>query len=281
MKNDSYSILDSGDFEKLEKVGPYRIIRPSPVSAYKKSKPSLWKDPDAKYEKDEKGGGKWKWFTQHKEEFSISLKQYTVKIRFTPFGHLGIFPEQMENWKWLEKVCSGMKPNEDVLNLFAYSGLSTIACAMGGVPVCHLDASKGMVQWARENAALSGLSDRPIRWIVDDVLKFLRREIRRKKKYAGFILDPPSFGRGSKGEVWKIEKDLPELLDLLMELCSGDPHFLLLSGHSTGFGPTALMRILESTISGQGKFECGEMTIPESSGLMYPAGAYARFLTRT
>ncbi|MCC6274906.1 MAG: class I SAM-dependent methyltransferase, partial [Leptospiraceae bacterium] len=212
---ETYTLIDSGDLAKLEIVGKYKIIRPSLFSVYKKTNKDLWKNPDAVFAKTEKGG-EWKFFSRIPESFSIEICGLTAKIKFTPFGHLGIFPEQGENWNLIRKI-SEKKKNLEVLNLFAYSGLSTLACLDSNYSVCHVDASKGMVDWAKENAKLSGLSEKKVRWIVDDVLKFLKREIKRGKKYQGFVLDPPTFGRGSKGEVWKIEDDLVPLLELCME----------------------------------------------------------------
>ncbi|PJZ51381.1 SAM-dependent methyltransferase [Leptospira adleri] len=269
----TYSLVDSGNFRKLEQIGPYTIIRPSPVSAWPESKPALWKNVHGEYVRSDKGGGAWNWSKKVEEEFFIQILEYSIKIKFTPFGHLGIFAEQLENWKKIQKLSSQLKKEEEVLNLFAYSGLSTLAVLDGGASACHLDASKGMVDWARENATASGLADKKIRWMVEDVLKFLKREIKRGKDYRGFILDPPTFGRGASGEVFKIEKDLPELMDLLMELCGSKPDFIVLTCHSTGFSPLALQRILQGRIKNNGKFFLSELSIPEQSGKLYPSGS--------
>lgn len=277
MKN-KYILLDSGDFKKLEIVDGYKIIRPSLNSPYPKTKPTLWERPDAVYTKNDKGSGEWEYFKKIPETILLDLgNRITSKIKFTPFGHLGIFPEQKTNWELLLKI-GQENQGLDVLNLFAYSGLSTLYCLRGGMNVCHVDASKGMVEWARENAGLSELADRSVRWIVEDVLKFIKREIKRGKKYNGFILDPPSFGRGAKGEVWKIEDGLLPLMDLLMELCGNKPKFVLLSCHTSGYSPLVLERILQGLIQNKGKFESGELFIPEEAGGKLSGGFFANFL---
>ncbi|GBF49792.1 SAM dependent methyltransferase [Leptospira ryugenii] len=268
---DQYQLLDSGEFHKLEIIGDYKIIRSSPSSAYKKHSPDKWKDAWATYHKNDSGSGHWTFQKKIPESFQISFSNLQFKVKLTPFGHIGLFPEQKKNWERIRSIGEKTKGLE-VLNLFAYSGGSTLACLDAGMSVCHVDASKGMVDWARENAALSKLDGRPVRWIVDDVLKFIRREIKRNKKYQGFILDPPSFGRGSKGEVWKIEDDLPELLDALMDLSDNSPTFVILSCHSQGYSPLTLERMLSSRIKHPGHYETDELYIPEASGKKYPAG---------
>ncbi|TGN19923.1 class I SAM-dependent methyltransferase [Leptospira idonii] len=267
----SYELLDSGDFSKLEIVGGYKLVRSSPSSAYGKETPKIWNDPDARYIKNDTGSGSWSFQKKIPESFSIDFANLKFKIKLTPFGHIGIFPEQKTNWDRIREL-GKKKEKFEVLNLFAYSGGSTLACLDAGMSVCHVDASKGMVDWARENAALSSLADKPVRWIVDDVLKFIQREIKRKKKYQGLILDPPSFGRGSKGEVWKIEDHLPELMDALMELCDHSPEFVILSCHSQGYSPLTLERILSSRIKSKGHYHTDELYIPEKSGKKYPSG---------
>lgn len=272
---ETYKLLDSGDLQKLEIVGKYKIIRPSFFSVYKKTDPSLWKNPDAIFSKTESGGG-WKYFSKIPESFSIEIANLTAKIKFTPFGHLGIFPEQEENWNTIRKI-SEKKTHLEVLNLFAYSGISTLSCLDSGHSVCHVDASKGMVEWARENAKLSGLIEKKVRWIVDDVFKFLKREIKRGKKYNAFILDPPSFGRGTQGEVWKIEEDLVPLFELCMQLCEYKPELVILSCHTNGFSPKNLERILQSLISSKGSYFSSELVIKEKSGRVMPSGSTAHF----
>ncbi|EQA46833.1 S-adenosylmethionine-dependent methyltransferase domain protein [Leptospira broomii serovar Hurstbridge str. 5399] len=273
----TYELIDSGNFKKLEQIGPYKIIRPSPVSAWPPTKIALWKDADGEYYRSDKGGGNWKWADMPEDEFFVEIDDLSVKIRFTPFGHLGLFAEQRQNWNRIRNFSSQLSGNGEVLNLFAYSGLSTLSVLAGGMDACHLDASKGMVEWAKENAVASGLANKKVRWMVEDVLKFLGREIRRKKKYAGFILDPPTFGRGASGEVFKIERDLPEMMDLLMQLCDSKPEFVVLTCHSAGFSPLALRRILEGRIRSKGNYLTEELSIQETTGRIYPAGSNCIF----
>ncbi|MCB1160936.1 MAG: class I SAM-dependent methyltransferase, partial [Leptospiraceae bacterium] len=248
----TYSLLDSGENQKLEQIGKFQIIRPSQNSPYLKTKPHTWNNPDAIYHRNDKGGGHWQFVRHIPEEQIISYAGMKIKIKLTPFGHLGIFPEQKSNWDLIRSLGSGYS-QEEVLNLFAYSGLSTIACLLAEMPVCHVDSSKGMVDWARENAMINNLENKKVRWIIEDVLKFVKREVKRKKIYKGFILDPPSFGRGSKGEVWKIEKHLPELMELLMQLCHSEPEFIILSCHTTGYSPIGLERLLRSMVKSEGQ----------------------------
>jgi 23S rRNA (cytosine1962-C5)-methyltransferase len=271
--------LDSGTHSKLERVGSYKLVRSSPLSDYPRSKPELWEDWDALYEKNDRGSGSWKFRKKIPESFVIEFGGLKFLTKLTPFGHIGFFPEQIKNWNRIRNL--GKIPGSstwEVLNLFAYSGSSSLACLQSGMKVCHLDASKGMVDWARENARINKLDDRPVRWIVEDVLKFIQREIKRKKTYQGFILDPPSFGRGSKGEVWKIENHLGELLDSLMELCAGKPNFMILTCHSQGYSPLSLEKMLETRIQTKGSFQTEELFLPEVAGGKYPAGYSSFFL---
>lgn len=276
----TYRLLDSGDNSKLEIIGDYTIIRPSSGSFYSKTTPKLWEDADAVYIKNDTGSGSWKFNTNIPEELRVQYEGMKFIIKLTPFGHLGIFPEQSVNWRLIREI-GKIDDSLEVMNLFAYSGLSTVACLQAGMSVCHLDSSKGMVDWARENCKLNQLENKPVRWIVEDVFKFVKREIKRGKKYNGFILDPPSFGRGSKGEVWKIEKDLPELIDLLMELCDYMPDFVILSCHSTGFSPLTLERILQSKIeSKSGRYFSKELFTLEENGNHLPGGFCAYYLSK-
>lgn len=277
----TYQILDSGNQSKLEIVGGHRLIRASPLSDYPSTDPKLWENWDAKYEKNDRGSGSWKYKTKIPETFPIEYSDLRFQCKLTPFGHIGLFPEQFTNWDRIRDL--GKKfPNQvkdwEVLNLFAYSGGSSLACLQAGMKVCHLDSSKGMVDWARDNARLNGLEDRPVRWIVEDVMKFIGREIRRKKIYQGFILDPPTFGRGSKGEVWKIEQDLGNLLDSLMELCGNQPKFVILTCHSQGYSSLALEKMLSTRIRQSGRYESSELFLPESTGGKYPGGSCCYYL---
>ncbi|MDO8281016.1 MAG: class I SAM-dependent methyltransferase [Thermodesulfovibrionia bacterium] len=287
MKNISehsdYQLLDSGSGNKLERVGPHLLVRPSPQSVWLPSLPeNKWKDADAVYIRSSSGGGSWKFNRRIPEKWEIEYEGYRFIIKPTGFGHLGIFPEQRESWKWISEMVTGAEREINVLNLFAYTGGSTLAAAAAGANVCHLDSAKGIVDWARENAVLSGLGGNPIRWIVDDVTKFIHKEIRRGKRYDAIILDPPSFGRGNKGEVWKIEDDLPKLLRDCKEILSDNPLFVLLSCHSPGFTPIVLQNLVADMVKKKsGNISCAEMTITEaSSGRPLPCGCYARWSSK-
>lgn len=277
-QNSSYRLLDSGDFQKLEIIGGYKLIRPSLNSPYKKSNPELWNKPDGEYIKNDRGSGEWNFYKRIPESFIIELDELKFKSKLTPFGHVGFFPEQRHNWNLISNLkCEN---NFEVLNLFAYSGISTLACLKKGFPVCHVDSSKGMVEWARENSELSGLLGKKVRWIVDDVLKFLKREIKRGRKYGGFILDPPTFGRGANGEVWKIEEHLIPLLEMMLNLCDFKPEFIMLSCHSTGFSSLILERILKSFIKENGKFSSKELSILEESGNLLSGGFCSYYFSK-
>jgi 23S rRNA (cytosine1962-C5)-methyltransferase len=277
MDNDSYALLDSGNGQKLEQFGPYILARPSPSAIWERSLPeSRWNEADATFSRD--GKERWSVKSALPESWNITCEGITFKISPTDFGHLGIFPEQQPFWKWMKETLSNHKkePPLRVLNLFAYSGGATLACASAGASVVHLDASKGMTLWARENAALSHLEKAPIRWIVDDAKKFCRREITRKNHYDAIILDPPSFGRGAKGEVFKIEHDLLPLLISCRELLSENPLFVLLSCHTPGFSPRILENISKQVFGRlSGTIDCGEMTIENNVAL--PSGTFARW----
>ena len=280
MRTAGYQLLDSGMGNKLECVGPYLLARPSPQAVWS---PSLskerWQEADAVYIRSSTGGGKWDFKRPLPEKWEIEYGGFRFAVKLTGFGHLGLFPEQRESWEWISKKVKTAKKEITVLNLFAYTGASTLAAASAGASVCHLDASKGVVDWGRENAALSGLSGQSIRWIVDDANKFIGKEIRRGRKYDALILDPPSFGRGAKGEVWKIEDDLSKLLHICRELLSDNPLFIFLSCHSPGFTPLVLQNLLAEMMKHtKGKLSCGEMMITEAeSGRPLPCGSYVRW----
>jgi 23S rRNA (cytosine1962-C5)-methyltransferase len=268
----SYSLIDSGDFQKLEAFGPYRFVRPSASAVWKRTLPKEeWSRFDASFYRDRNGEGEWKLNnTRIPDHWDIEVSGLIFRMRLTSFGHTGIFPEQGANWTWLQK---NVRPGSKVLNLFAYTGGSTLACAKAGAEVVHLDASKTSVTWARENAELNGLEDAKIRWIVDDVQEFVAKEVRRGNTYQGFILDPPSYGRGTKKQVWKIEKHLMPLLENLKKLAAGDFQFCLLSSHSQGYTPKAHENQLRQ-IFPVGKYESSEMFL-EGAELQLPAGGYA------
>ena len=228
------------------------------------------------FKRNSSGGGDWQWQQPPPPQWKINYGNLSLLIKPTAFGHLGFFPEQLDNWEWLYKTVS-KTPKIQTLNLFAYSGGSTLAMAKGGANVCHVDAAKGMVDWAKDNLSNNSQISPNIRWIVDDVSKFINRELRRDKIYQGIVLDPPSFGRGPKGEVWKIEQNLIPLLKNLRSLMGNNPNFFLLSMHSQGFSPNSLERILLSIFNNSGTICCGEMTIPEQSGKKLSAGIFARW----
>lgn len=259
-----YELLDSGTFQKLERFGPVVLSRPCAQAVWAKTLPeATWRQATATFFRE--GGNQWRGRDNLPDTWDIDVDGTRFKLSSTDFGHLGIFPEQRDQWKRIREVCAaylkkhGRAPR--VLNLFAYSGGSTLAAAHGGAEVCHVDASKGMVEWARQNATLNRLDDKPIRWIVDDVTKFLEREQRRERHYDLIILDPPSYGRGAKGEIFKIENDLPPLLSLLSKLMSPEPLGLLLSCHTPELTPITLHHLLFQQWGSRGNLEHGEMQL--------------------
>lgn len=272
-----YRLLDSGHFRKLEQAGPYRLIRQALNASWAPSLAACeWLAADAEFVRDSSGHGRWN--IQHRplpERWNLSWGGFDLEVKPTSFGHLGFFPEQYANWEFFEQVIPTLGRDVQTLNLFAYSGVGSMAMARAGARVSHLDAARGMIEWGRINQSLNSDVPDAIRWIVDDVVKFCKREIRRGNRYQGIALDPPSFGRGSSGQLWKIEDQIIELLDMCRELLDlGKPGFLTLSCHSPGFTPIALERLLES-ILGKGTLSSGEMTIPESTGRVLPAGITA------
>jgi len=279
-----YELLDSGSGRKLERFGRHVLSRPCAQAVWQPQKPeSEWKKADAVFDREE--GNRWHNRTSLPESWNIQVDGVTFKLSGTDFGHLGIFPEQRALWRWINATLtkaaakrSGQRLN--VLNMFAYSGGSTLAAATANAEVCHLDASRGMVQWARENAALNKLADAPIRWLIDDAHKYLQREVRRDRRYDAIILDPPTFGRGQKGELYKIEEALPETLALCRALLTKDPVFVLLSAHTPGYSPIVLQNILEQSMNGlYPKMDCGEMLLTGAKDVFpLPSGAYAHAL---
>ncbi len=283
MQNEDYELLDSGDGRKLERFGSYTLARPCSQAVWKTALPaSVWQRAQASFDRED--GNRWHNRTSLPDEWQIETAGIKFKLSGTDFGHLGIFPEQREQWRWIRRTVSeaaaARKATVRVLNLFAYSGGSTLAAALGGAEVCHLDASRGMVQWARDNAQLNGLAEHPIRWITDDAHKFLCREIRRQRRYDAFILDPPTFGRGQNNELYKIERDLPETLELCRKLMSDRPLFILLSAHTPGYSPVVLGNVLSQAVPEFGKLETGEMLLTGKPGVLpTPSGAYARWFS--
>ncbi|MDD2403913.1 MAG: class I SAM-dependent methyltransferase [Victivallaceae bacterium] len=275
----NYQLLDSGNLTKLEQVGKYRIVRPALNAFWKPALASReWNDAHAVFERNSSGGGKWR--KQNgglPESWEVEYSGFNILVKPTNFGHLGFFAEQYENWDWLKKTIGKMQGEPQVLNLFAYSGLGSLAMAEGGAKVCHVDAAQGMNEWGRQILQLNPRIDDRIRWIADDVVKFTARETRRGVKYNGLILDPPSFGRGPKGQLWKIEDNLDELMCNCRELIDTDkPFFVILSCHSPGFSPLVLEHILQDYFGAGNQLESGEMTIPAASGHLLPAGVSAK-----
>ncbi|MCF7792024.1 MAG: class I SAM-dependent methyltransferase [Victivallales bacterium] len=278
----TYKLLDSGNLEKLEQAGPYRLIRPAPNAYWP---PSLdkeyWNEAAGHYFRSSKGGGYWKWKKKLPKEWTVHYDGFKLICKPTDFGHIGFFPEQKETWNWLSGHLSG-KQNLNALNLFAYSGGSSLAMAKTGIKVCHLDAAKGMIDWAKDNLRLNSEIPDNIRWITDDVNKFIMRELRRKSVYQGIVLDPPSFGRGSRGQIWKIEHHLLPLLKNCRKLMGRNPEFMVLSMHSYGYSPISLERILSSILPDNGTVSSGEMLINEDNakGKKLPAGIFAMWVKK-
>ena len=280
-QTDDYELLDSGDGRKLERFGQVTLARPCSQAMWRPQLPeSAWSRASASFDRED--GNRWHGRSRLPESWSITAAGIRFRLSGTDFGHLGIFPEQRAQWEWVRRMVgepgtgNGERRRMSVLNLFAYSGGSTIAAAQGGAEVCHLDAAKGMVQWARENAALNGLSAHPIRWIVDDAHKFLRREVRRERRYDAVILDPPTFGRGANGETYKIERDLKETFGLVKDVLSDDPLFVLFSSHTPGLSCRAAENILACEFPAA-KIETGEMLLEGDGGVLAcPSGVYGR-----
>ena len=283
-----YRLLDTGSFQKLEQIGPYRFIRPAPQAIWPQSlSQNEWKkvEGEYKYFKGKESGGEWSFFSQlPKEGWEILFNDLVFKIQPTGFGHIGIFPEQAQNWLWIMDQLKQLNGTEiQVLNVFGYTGASTLAAASSGAHVTHIDASKASVTWAKHNLGRSGLGDRPVRWIVDDAMKYMYREHRRGKKYDAIIMDPPSFGRGPKGEVWNIENKLSEFMKACQDILSDSPAFLLLTTHSPGFSALTLKNMMLTYFKPceKGEFEIGEMFIPElSKGFKLPNGFFCRWTAK-
>ena len=274
-----YEILDMANGEKLERWGNIYLIRPDPQIIWKeKTFPEKWKKANAKYIRSSTGGGAWNYKNKLPESWQIHYKDLTFLVKPMGFKHTGLFPEQAVNWDWMiEKIQSAERPIK-VLNLFAYTGGASVACSYAGASVCHVDSSKGMVTWAKENVAASGLADRKVRYIVDDVVKFVSREIRRGNTYDAIIMDPPSYGRGTNGEVWKFEDNLPDLISLCSKVLSEKPLFFLINSYTTGISSMVLENLLRLNIKKGGIFSHGEIGLPMTdSKLILPCGIYARW----
>ena len=275
-----YGIIDTCGGEKLEQWGKYLLVRPDPQVLWNTPKKHPgWKKPNAHYHRSAKGGGEWEFFDLP-EQWTIQYKNLVFNLKPFNFKHTGLFPEQAANWDWFSrKIRSAGRPVR-VLNLFAYTGGATLAAAEAGASVTHVDASKGMVTWAKENAKSSGLESAPIRWIVDDCMKFVERELRRGNTYEAVIMDPPSYGRGPKGEIWKIEDAVHPLVASCAKLLSDKPLFFLINSYTTGLAPSVLSYLLGIEVASkfQGKISADEIGLPvESNGLVLPCGASGRW----
>ena len=274
-----YEIIDMANGEKLERWGNVTLIRPDPQIIWKeKTFPEKWSKANARYNRSSSGGGGWKYNKKVPENWQIKYKDLTFNIKPMGFKHTGLFPEQAVNWDWMIEKIKKAKTPIKVLNLFAYTGGATVACSYAGAQVCHVDSSKGMTTWAKENIASSGLSKRPVRFIVDDVVKFVNREIRRGNTYQAIIMDPPSYGRGTNGEVWKFEENIADLVELCAKILAEDALFFLINSYTTGISSTVLENILRLKIHKKGKFSNGEVGLPMSnSKLILPCGIYGRW----
>ena len=275
-----YELLDCGGGEKLERWGKQVLVRPDPQAIWNTPRRHPgWKRPDGKYARSSSGGGQWT-FRAVPERWQVNYRDLTLQVGLMNFKHTGVFPEQAANWDFARSLIEGAGRPVNVLNLFAYTGGATVACAAAGASVCHVDAAKGMVQWARENARLSGLEEAPIRWIVDDCGKFVEREIRRGRRYDAVILDPPSYGRGPSGEVWKLEENLFPFVELVSKVLSDDPLFVILNSYTTGLSPSVLTYILQTVVGKKfgGHTVSDELGLPVTeSGLALPCGAAGRW----
>lgn len=275
-----YEVLDTSDGEKLERWGNYLLVRPDPQVIWNTQKTNPgWKKKNGHYHRSSKGGGEWE-FINLPNEWSIKYKELTFNLKPFSFKHTGLFPEQATNWDWFGNLIKNEKKPVKVLNLFAYTGGATLAAAQAGAEVTHVDASKGMVTWAKENASSSGLDKAPIRWIVDDCVKFVEREIRRGNKYDGIIMDPPSYGRGPKGEIWKIEESIFPFITLASQLLSDNPLFFLVNSYTTGLQPAVLSYMINTVVTKKygGIVTAEEIGLPvKDNGLVLPCGASGRW----
>ena len=274
-----YEILDMANGEKLERWKNIVLVRPDPQIIWKnKSFPNKWEDVNARYIRSSTGGGNWDFNKKVPANWQIKYKDLTFNIKPMGFRHTGLFPEQAVNWDWMIDKIKYAGREIKVLNLFAYTGGATVACSYAGASVCHVDSSKGMVTWAKENIISSGLEKNPVRYIIDDVVKFVNREIRRENKYDAIIMDPPSYGRGTNGEVWKFEENIADLVELCTRVLSDKPLFFLINSYTTGISSTVLENILKLNIKAKGKLSSGELGLPMSdSNLILPCGIYGRW----
>ncbi len=274
-----YCLIDTSDGERLERWGDVTLIRPDPQIIWKcEGEAAEWHTAHAKYNRSSSGGGSWDYRRKLPESWQIKYGELTFMVKPTGFKHTGLFPEQAVNWDYCMNEIKNAGRPINVLNLFAYTGGATLACAKAGASVCHCDAVKGMVDWARTNAKLSGLSEKPIRWIVDDAVKFIGREIRRGTRYDGIILDPPSYGRGTNGEMWRLEDNIYDLMVMITQLLSDKPLFVLLNSYTTGLSASVMSYLLNQTIGKRFKIEVlsEEIGLPvQQTGMPLPCGSTA------
>ncbi len=280
----NYTLVDAGNGEKLEIWGDVLLRRPDPTAIWPiNPQENRWKEADAVYQRSSTGGGHWEYKRKLPEDWTITYDDLSFKVAPTGFKHTGLFPEQAVNWDWMkEKIQSRQSENIRILNLFAYTGAATMACAMAGASeVVHVDASKGMVQWAKENMSLNGLNDRHIRFIVDDCVKFCQREKRRGRTYHGILMDPPSYGRGPSGEMWKFEKEIVSLLSCAISLLDENALFLLVNSYTAGFSPIVLDNLMQMALEGSklsGVVETGDIALPLASRkMLLPCGILGRW----
>lgn len=274
-----YEVLDCGDGEKLERWSDRVLVRPDPQVIWPRRNPDLWKNCDAVYRRSSSGGGSWTFLKKLPDSWVMRYEKLRFKVRPTGFKHLGLFPEQQPNWDWIAESIARAKRKIALLNLFGYTGGATVAAAAAGADVCHVDAARGMVEWCRENAALCNLRAAPIKYIVDDCPAFVRRELRRGRLYDAIVMDPPAFGRGRRGEVWKLEDNLWDLLRDCARLLSPNPLFLLLNAYAAGLSPLAPAGMVAAALEGRGgRIEYGEIGLPvKSDGRILPCGVYCRW----
>ncbi len=275
-----YEVLDTGDGEKLERWKDVILRRPDPQVIWPKADPALWDAADACYARSETGGGQWTFHRKLPERWVMTLDDLRFYVRPTGFKHTGLFPEQAANWAFMrQKIAAAAAHGREVkvLNLFAYTGGATLACAAQGARVTHVDAARGMVSWARENRDLSGIPEERTRFIVEDATAFVQRELRRGNRYDGILMDPPSYGRGPKGEVWKLEDELYPLVELCARALSDTPVFFLINGYTTGFAASVLYNIARKCLGNAGHVEAEELALAVSTGGVLPCGATARW----
>ena len=277
-----YELIDTSQGERLERWGDIILIRPDPQIIWNTPKENpLWRNAHARYHRSSSGGGKWEQYRKIPAVWQISYRNIVFRIKPMGFKHTGVFPEQAANWDFVDGIIRKSDKQLNVLNLFAYTGGATLACLNAGAKVCHVDASRGMVQWAKENAEASGLSDRPVRWLVDDCIKFVQREKRRGNKYDGIIMDPPSYGRGPGGEVWKLEEQLYPLVELCSEILSNDARFFILNSYTTGLSPAVMEYLLGAVLTPKlgGGVAADEIGLKVTdTGLVLPCGSTALWI---